>query len=228
MKKLLLVAAFELSVLVAFGGDLEWSTTRIRLSAREGKGFVEAYFPFRNASSRIVTIKRAEPSCTCTTAHVSAPQIAPGGSGEIKAVFNLEGRAGPQIKTITVTTDEVETTPVVLRLDVNIRPIVRIEPQRIEWKLHEPGEPRYADIYFAPKEKVAILGIEIGEPNFTATLVPTSDPVHRRLRVAPKNTEIRTQSQIVIVVRVFGATRLYAVKVRVGNTPSDDKTTKHL
>jgi hypothetical protein len=98
VKKILLFGLLELSTVIACDGALEWKTTRIALDAHEGRGLLEAHFPFRNTGPDIVIIERVESSCACTMAHVSASQFAPGETGEIRAVFGLAGRAGPSGK----------------------------------------------------------------------------------------------------------------------------------
>src|SRR5688572_17383265 len=84
---------------------LAWKTTIRQMSATAGDKEVVVEFGFDNPGAAPVSILKIETSCDCTKASASSPTIAPGGSGQIKAVFTLGDRVGRQEKTIEVTTD---------------------------------------------------------------------------------------------------------------------------
>ena len=60
-------------------------------------------FKFTNVGTVPLTILKARSSCGCTVPEWPEEAIAPGGTGEILAKFNTDGKHENQSKTITVT-----------------------------------------------------------------------------------------------------------------------------
>ena len=63
---------------------------------------LEVVFRFKNTGQKPLVIESAQPSCGCTIAEKPEKPILPGQQGQIKAVFNSQGRTGANHKTITV------------------------------------------------------------------------------------------------------------------------------
>ena len=64
---------------------------------------VEHVFKFTNVGKMPLTILKCRSSCGCTVPEWPEEPIPPGGTGEIKAKFNTEGKFQEQKKTVTVT-----------------------------------------------------------------------------------------------------------------------------
>ncbi len=64
---------------------------------------VEHRFPFTNTGKVPLSILNARSSCGCTTPDWPKEPIPPGGTGEIYAKFNSEGRVDEQSKLVIVT-----------------------------------------------------------------------------------------------------------------------------
>ncbi len=64
---------------------------------------LDVAFRFRNTGTTPLVIGQVRPSCGCTIAEQPKEPVAPGGEGQIKAVFNSEGRSGINHKTLFVT-----------------------------------------------------------------------------------------------------------------------------
>ena len=60
-------------------------------------------FRFRNTGATPLVIGQIRPSCGCTIAEQPKAPIAPGAEGQIRAVFNSQGRSGVNHKTLFVT-----------------------------------------------------------------------------------------------------------------------------
>ena len=60
-------------------------------------------FTFTNTGKVPLTILKARSTCGCTVPEWPEEPIPPGGTGEISAKFNTEGKQNSQTKTITVT-----------------------------------------------------------------------------------------------------------------------------
>lgn len=71
-------------------------------TVKEGD-IVEHSFKFTNVGKVPLTILKARSSCGCTVPEWPEEPIPPGGSGEIFAKFNTEGKMNNQTKTITIT-----------------------------------------------------------------------------------------------------------------------------
>jgi Protein of unknown function (DUF1573) len=64
---------------------------------------LDVAFRFRNTGTTPLVIGQVRPSCGCTIAEQPKEPVAPGSEGQIKAVFNSEGRSGINHKTLFVT-----------------------------------------------------------------------------------------------------------------------------
>ncbi len=62
-------------------------------------------YKFKNDGKSPLIITNAEASCGCTVPEVPKEPIKPGEEGEIKVVFNSEGKVGLQDKVVTVTSN---------------------------------------------------------------------------------------------------------------------------
>jgi cytochrome c553 len=71
---------------------------------------VEHVFKFTNIDEDTLKIAEVKASCGCTAALLSANNIPPNGSGEIKATFNSRGKSGSIRKTISVRIDDAKRT----------------------------------------------------------------------------------------------------------------------
>lgn len=63
---------------------------------------LEVIFHYKNTGDKPLVIYMVKPSCGCTLAETPGKPLAPGETGEIKALFNSEGKPGMQHKTISV------------------------------------------------------------------------------------------------------------------------------
>jgi len=82
---------------------IEWlDSTKDYGKVPEGQQ-LDVAFRFRNTGMTPLVIGQVRPSCGCTVAEQPREPIAPGGEGQIRAVFNSEGRTGINHKTLFVT-----------------------------------------------------------------------------------------------------------------------------
>lgn len=99
---LLLLALFGATRLVA----LDWDEKQISRTARPGTPEVRAEFTFKNTSAQTVHVLDLSTSCGCTRVRASAPEIAPGATGAIHAIFTVGKRTGRQQTSIYLLTSE--------------------------------------------------------------------------------------------------------------------------
>lgn len=69
---------------------------------------VKHKFKFTNTGAHDLILENVKPSCGCTALDWPKDPIPPGKSGEIEAQFNSTGKAGAQMKYITITLNSAE------------------------------------------------------------------------------------------------------------------------
>jgi hypothetical protein len=81
---------------------------------------VEVVYRFINTGAKPLVIADAKPSCGCTVPEKPEEPIMPGQEGQIKAVFNSQGRPGANHKTITVSANTTPQTSHLLEFNVTV------------------------------------------------------------------------------------------------------------
>lgn len=81
---------------------------------------MEVVFRFKNSGQKPLVIESAQPSCGCTIAEKPEEPIMPGQEGQIKAVFNSQGRTGANHKTITVHANTSPSGTHLVEFNVNV------------------------------------------------------------------------------------------------------------
>jgi hypothetical protein len=69
---------------------------------------VEHIFKFWNTGNADLTVFNVQPSCGFTVPDGTKTPVKPGGSGEIKIIFNTAGKSGKQAKTVTITSNTAD------------------------------------------------------------------------------------------------------------------------
>jgi hypothetical protein len=78
-------------------------------------------YNFKNTGTADLVISDVKASCGCTVPSFTKTPVKPGGSGEIKVVFDSTGKTGMQQKTVTVTLN-TETGTDMLNFKANVTP----------------------------------------------------------------------------------------------------------
>src|SRR5437588_4395625 len=86
--------------------ELKWEQTSVDLKPALGDKQAVAHFKYENVGKTPVHFRSVHASCGCTTAQTQKDEVPPGEKGEITATFNIGGRTGTQVKTVTVQTDD--------------------------------------------------------------------------------------------------------------------------
>lgn len=85
----------------------------------EGESFVYD-FKFKNAGKAPLEIVSAKASCGCTATTPPGGAIQPGETAAITSTFNSKGRVGKQSKSITVRSNDLQNSTVVLKFTVEV------------------------------------------------------------------------------------------------------------
>src|SRR5436190_14092661 len=168
--------------------ELKWEQTSVDLKPALGDKQAVAHFKYENVGNTPVHFKSVHASCGCTTAQTQNEQVAPGQKGEITATFNIGGRTGTQVKTVTVQTDDPERSSIVLTLKAVITPLLEFQPTLVYWQNGEEPKPKIITAKANKDAAIKKLDVSSSTPDFTAKVDPGSAPNEFRISVQPRDT----------------------------------------
>ena len=168
--------------------ELKWEQTSVELHPGFNDKQAIAHFKYENVGNTPVHFKSVHASCGCTTAQTQKEQVAPGQKGEITATFNIGGRTGTQIKTVTVQTDEPEPSTTVLTLKAVITPLLEIQPALVYWQTGEEPKPKIVTAKANKEAAIKKLNVASSTPDFTAKVDAGAAPNEFRISVQPRDT----------------------------------------
>src|ERR1041384_7686244 len=141
------ILAFTLSITVCFGAraELKFDKTEIELHPKPDEKQAVGHFTYQNTGKQPVHFKSVHASCGCTTAQTQKDEVPPGEKGEITATFNIGGRTGTQVKTVTVQTDDPDPTRATTQLTLKtvIPQLLELQPMFITWQSGEEPKPKF-------------------------------------------------------------------------------------
>lgn len=126
LKKLRLIYLFVLFAAVAQaqndkGSVIEFEVNSHDFGDLEQGAKVEYVFKFKNTGTEPLVLTEVLTTCGCTAPKWNKEPVAPGATGEIKIMFNSEGKMGRQNKTITVVSNS-KNSPARLSILCNVLP----------------------------------------------------------------------------------------------------------
>lgn len=168
--------------------ELKWEQTTIELHPSPNDKQAIAHFKYENAGKTAVRFKSVHPSCGCTTAQTQKDEVPPGEKGEITATFNIGGRTGVQVKTVSVQTDEAPNANTVLTLKAVLPETLTITPTFVFWKGGDEATSKTISVRAGKDFPVKNLKVTSSNPQFTANVEPGSGPGEWKINVQPKST----------------------------------------
>ena len=184
-----LIGVFALAALVQSAhAELKWEQTSVDLRPGFNDKQAVAHFKYENVGNTPVHFKSVHASCGCTTAQTQNEQVAPGQKGEITATFNIGGRTGTQVKTVTVQTDDPERSTIVLTLKAVITPLLEFQPTLVYWQNGEEPKPKIITAKANKDAAIKKLDVASSTPDFTAKVDAGSAPNEFRISVQPRDT----------------------------------------
>ena len=168
--------------------ELKWEQTSVDLRPAFNDKQAVAHFKYENVGSTPIHFKSVHASCGCTTAQTQNEQVAPGQKGEITATFNIGGRTGTQVKTVTVQTDDPEPSTVVLTLKAVITPLLEFQPTLVYWQNGEEPKPKIITAKANKDAAIKKLDVASSTPDFAAKVDAGSAPNEFRISVQPRDT----------------------------------------
>src|SRR6478672_867383 len=184
-----LIGVFALAALVQSAhAELKWEQTSVDLRPGFNDKQAVAHFKYENVGNTPVHFKSVHASCGCTTAQTQNEQVGPGQKGEITATFNIGGRTGTQVKTVTVQTDDPERSTIVLTLKAVITPLLEFQPTLVYWQNGEEPKPKIITAKANKDAAIKKLDVASSTPNFAAKVDAGSAPNEFRISVQPRDT----------------------------------------
>src|ERR1700720_538827 len=168
--------------------ELKWEQTSVDLRPGFNDKQAVAHFKYENVGNTPVHFKSVHASCGCTTAQTQNEQVGPGQRGEITATFNIGGRTGTQVKTVTVQTDDPERSAIVLTLKAVITPLLEFQPTLVYWQNGEDPKPKIITAKANKDAAIKKLDVASSTPDFTAKVGAGSAPNEFRISVQPRDT----------------------------------------
>jgi len=132
---------------------------------------VEHVFVIKNVGADPLVIHQVQSGCGCTTANLANKEIAPGGSTDLKAIFDLTGRVGKQSSPITIVSNDVRQGHFKISLNGEVTSRVTIKPTSADLgRVKESGssKPFTVQIQISSGSPLNILKTETTDPAITA------------------------------------------------------------
>lgn len=179
-----------------------------------------------NRGSADLVIQRVRASCGCVVAFLSEADkvIPPGGSLELRADFNTQGRHGAQVKAITVSSNDPAEPSLKLEFTADLRFLFIVKPPGVaNLRSVRRGQAAHRAIEIFPgpgRGAVEVLGVEIPEGSpISAAVEPGEDAGRKSKRIrftVDKDAALGTlRVPVTLGIRVDGIERTREVTIRV-------------
>ncbi len=120
LRLILLLATTALPTLGTARAELRFAQTSATLTASNAPDILTAQFPFQNTGASAVFIAGLTTSCPCTTAQTGKNHFAPGEHGTVSVTYKIGTAEGPQSHTVTLLTNENESTSYILTVKATL------------------------------------------------------------------------------------------------------------
>src|SRR5437016_3066161 len=207
--------------------ELKWEQTSVDLRPKFDDKQAIAHFKYENVGSTPVHFKSVHASCGCTAAQTQKEQVAPGEKGEVTATFNIGGRTGTQVKTVTVQTDDPDPThsTTVLTLKAEITPLLEIQPALVYWQNGEERKPKVITAKANKDAAIKKLDVASSTPDFTVKVDAGSAPNEFKISVQPRDTTKAVYATLMIKPDFPNTANVFSVAARVmPHTPATKST----
>lgn len=170
--------------------ELRWEQTSVELHPAFSDKQAVAHFKYENVGKIPVHFTSVKASCGCTTAQTQKDEVPPGEKGEITATFNIGGRTGTQVKTVTVQTDDPDPAHATTQLTLKaiIPQLLELQPMFVMWKSGEEPKAKFITAKVNKDAGITKLDVVSSMPDFTTKVDPGSAPNEFRISVQPKDT----------------------------------------
>ena len=177
--------------------ELKWEQTAIELHPALADKQAVGHFKYKNIGKTPVRFRSVHSSCGCTAAQSQKEEVPPGEKGEITATFNIGGRTGTQVKTVTVETDDPAQAVTVLTLKTVLPETLSITPTFVYWTGREEAKPKTISVKAGKDFPVKNLTVTSANPDFLVKVEPAATG-EWKINVQPKQTDHAMATQLTI------------------------------
>lgn len=107
---------------------------------------VEHTFILKNTGDTTLEIQNVRAACGCTVADINPKEVLPGGESRLTARLNLQGRSGPQSKSITITSNDPQNNQYVVTMNGTASQSLQMSTDRVMFGELRPGQEATQDI----------------------------------------------------------------------------------
>ncbi len=100
----------------------------------------------KNVGNEQLIITNVKPSCGCTTAPLDKDKLAPGETATIDVSFNVGDRAGPNSKTIRISSNDPASSTTIFRLSADVQKEITLSPAYFAFSQMEVGKEESSKI----------------------------------------------------------------------------------
>ncbi|NCA83115.1 MAG: DUF1573 domain-containing protein [Opitutae bacterium] len=142
---------------------------------------VHATFTLRNEGDELLHIASVRTSCGCTTSTLEKQDLAPGEETPLIATLSLKGRSGPQIKHLTIGSNDPDHPDVQAVVQGTAIRHITISPWIIYLFSAPQGQPitRTVEILSEKQTPFQITSIEASHPDLAVGITPISTSAYR-------------------------------------------------
>ncbi len=195
-----------LLMVTASTADLVFERETVALTPKAGADREIITFPFRNNGTKPLTIERVEVSCGCTTADLDKHRFEPGEKGELTIIFDLDGLAGKQQKTVQVYYDRGPM--VMLTINALLAEAPTVAPTFLTWKVGAAADEQVAVVTMPMGIGEEVKEVTTSSKDFTTTLYPRDNDY--AIGIKPVSTTAATNVMITIRTNLGRAVRVFA------------------
>ena len=150
-------------------------------------------FTFKNVGTEALLITDAKGSCGCTVPTWSKEPIAPGKTGTIDVTYDTK-RVGAISKSVTVTSNAVNTPIKVIRIEGNVLPAPVDETGQPATTIQPTGQPTIQPVMEKVEEKVEVVEVVPATPPTKADLKAMKAAEKKAAKEAKKAAKLAKKS----------------------------------
>ncbi|MFZ4765770.1 MAG: DUF1573 domain-containing protein [Roseimicrobium sp.] len=155
-------------------------------------------FAFKNTGSAPISIVKVSASCgSCTTATPPEKPIQPGEKGTMPVRFTFGTRRGLQSKSLSVMTDDMQTTTLAFKCLITDDPVT-LQASIVTWKVGDKVESKTVNLTIAQSDKVKVLAVASTNPHVTAMLSPLKEAGKYAVTIQPADTSRADRAQVFV------------------------------
>lgn len=196
-----------LLVAAASAADLAFTQTTVSITPKPGSEREIVIFPFSNTGSQPFTITQIDTTCGCTAVDLEKRTYLPDEKGELTVIFDLNGLAGLQEKTIQVYYDR--GAMIQLHLKALLAEAPTVAPAFLTWKVGAEAKEQVAVVTMPTGVVEHVTEVTSSSPVITGKIFPRDDDTYA-IAVTPTSTAGATNVMLTVKTDLGRTLRIFA------------------